>query len=63
MIVKGWYTCPTCHKNLQKVTPETVLYGTPVYCRKCRVEWFPTIYLGRELGDDEPFPMRENKDN
>lgn len=54
MIVDGWYTCPVCHRNLQKVEKESVLYGVPVYCRKCKVSWYPTIYLGRELGEDEP---------
>lgn len=38
-----------------KVERDSVLFGVPVYCRKCKVEWFPTVYLGRELGDDEPF--------
>lgn len=63
MIVNGWYTCPSCHKNLQKIPEDAVLFGIPIYCRKCKVEWFPTIYLGRELGEDEPFPMEYPKDN
>ena len=63
MIVNGWYTCPSCHKNLQKIPEDAVLFGIPIYCRKCKVEWFPTIYLGRELGEDEPFPMEHLKDN
>ena len=63
MIVNGWYTCPSCHKNLQKIPEDAVLFGIPIYCRKCKVGWFPTIYLGRELGEDEPFPMEYPKDN
>ena len=55
MIVDGWYTCPACRRRLLKVEEDSVMYGMPVYCRKCKVEWFPTIYLGRELGEDEPF--------
>lgn len=35
-----------------KVERDSVLFGVPVYCRKCKVEWFPTVYLGRELGDE-----------
>jgi len=58
MVVKGWYTCPTCHKRLQRVEPASILYGTPVYCRKCKVEWFPAIYNGRELDEDEPFHVK-----
>ena len=53
----GWYTCPICHRNLQKVEPGSILYGVPIYCRKCKVDWYPTIYLGRELADDEPLDM------
>ena len=58
MIAKGWFTCPGCRKKLQRVTPDTILHGTPVYCRKCHVEWFPDIYEGRELETDEPFPLK-----
>lgn len=58
MVTKGWYTCPACHKDLQKIGPRSILHETPVYCRKCKVEWFPAIYFGRELGEDEPFPLK-----
>lgn len=59
MVVKGWYTCPHCHKRLLKIRPESVLYGTPVYCRSCRREWFPTIFAGREITGELPeFKMK-----
>ena len=52
-----WFKCPVCHKNIQKVYPDTVAYGTPFYCRFCKIEHFPAIWLGTELGIDEPFPV------
>ena len=58
MVLRGWYTFPVCRKKLQKVLPTTVMFDVPVYCRKCRAERFPTIYEGRELDDDEPFPLK-----
>ena len=60
MVVHGWYTCPKCHKGIQKVTGNTVLYGTPVYCRKCRREWWPTIFMGQEITGNLPeFKMKK----
>ncbi len=59
MVKSGWYCCPICGKKLLKLEPESVLYGVPVFCRNktCKVAHYPTIWEGRELGDDEPFPM------
>ena len=57
---KGWYECPACGKKLLKVSADSILYGTPIYCRKCKVEWFPAIYAGQELDDDTPFPVNLN---
>ena len=54
MVVNGWYTCPRCHKRLIQIKPESILYGTPVYCRTCKKEWFPAIYRGRELTGEIP---------
>ena len=51
MVVNGWFTCPRCRKNLQQVRGNTVMLGAPIYCRKCKMEWFPKIYMGRELED------------
>ena len=48
MVVNGWFTC---RKNLQQVRGNTVMLGAPIYCRKCKMEWFPKIYMGRELED------------
>ena len=59
MVENGRYTCPVCHRRLIKVLPNSVLCNTPVYCKKCKVEWFPSIYMGKELEDDEPFPILE----
>jgi NADH pyrophosphatase NudC (nudix superfamily) len=57
MIKSGWYHCPYCGKKIQKVEPDSVLYGTPLFCKKCGITTYPTIYKGRELEDDEPFPF------
>lgn len=51
------YRCPICGKGLQRVGPDSVLYNTPIYCRRCKVAHYPTIFDGRELDDDEPFPL------
>lgn len=58
MVVRSWYTCPVCHRKLQKLQHDSILYNTPVYCRTCKIEWFPSIFDGRELGEDEPFPLK-----
>lgn len=61
MVKSGWYCCPICGKKLLKLEPESVLYDVPVFCRNktCKVAHYPTIWGGRELGDDEPFPIAE----
>ena len=62
MVIKEWYVCPTCGKRILKVPPDSIMYNMPVWCRSCKVEWFPTIFNGQELGDDDPFPLyAENK--
>lgn len=55
MVTDSWYCCPMCGKRLQKLEKGSVIYNTPIHCRACKVEWYPTIYLGAELDDDEPF--------
>lgn len=57
MVAEGWYICPVCGKRLRRVPPDAILYNMPVWCRACHVEWFPTIFNGQELGDDDPFPL------
>lgn len=57
MVRRGWYHCPACNVKLQPIGPESVMYEVPVYCRRCKVEWFPAIWRGRELADNEPFPL------
>jgi hypothetical protein len=59
MVKDGWYHCPACGKRLLKTPPDSVLYGLPVWCRRCKVDWFPTIFNGWELGEDEPFPLSD----
>ncbi|MEG1594187.1 MAG: hypothetical protein RR350_07215 [Oscillibacter sp.] len=59
MVKGGWYYCPVCHRKIHKVAPDSVSYGLPFYCKPCKQEFFPTIWKGRELGDDEPFPMED----
>lgn len=55
MIQDGWYHCPSCDKKLIKVPEDAMMFGIPVYCRPCKVEWYPTIFKGKEIGDDDPF--------
>lgn len=55
----SWYCCPICGKKLVKLEPGSIMYGVPVYCRNktCKVSHYPSIWKGRELEDDEPFPL------
>lgn len=65
MAVAGeWvYRCPICGKALQHILPDSVIYNTPIYCRKCKISHYPTIFDGRELDMDEPFPIpREHQE-
>lgn len=55
MVKGGWYCCPTCGKKIQPIEPDSVIYNTALRCRMCKVDWYPTIYMGNELGEDEPF--------
>ncbi len=55
MVMDGWYCCPACGKRIQVIERGSVLYNTPLRCRVCKVDWYPTIYMGKELGEDEPF--------
>lgn len=57
MVANGWYVCPICEKRIQKLEESSVIYDTPLFCRRCKVAWYPAIYQGVELGDDEPFPL------
>ena len=59
MIQNGWYHCPACGKKLIKIPADGMMFGIPVYCRPCKVEWFPTIFQGKEFSEDEPFPGKE----
>ena len=63
MVANGWYCCPVCGKHIQKVEGGSVIYGTPLHCRPCRVDWYPTIYMGKELDDDTPFPHKQETRN
>lgn len=60
MLQDGWYLCPTCGKGIQKVPGDAIAYNMPFYCRRCKVEWYPSICNGVEFGDDDPFPLIEN---
>lgn len=61
MVKDGWYICPICGKKLQKIEGESVMYGVPIWCRNkgCKMAFYPTIWNGRELDDDEPFPLMD----
>jgi len=50
----GWYSCPMCKKHIQRIEPGSVIYNTPFRCRACRVDWYPTIYMGQEITGDIP---------
>ena len=54
-----WYCCPICGKKLVKLETGSIMYGVPVYCRNktCKVAHYPSIWNGRELGDDESLPL------
>ena len=57
MVTNGWYLCPVCGKRLLKVPPDSIMYNMPGWGRSCKGEWFPAIFNGQELGDDDPFPL------
>lgn len=59
MAVTGeWvYRCHICGKAIQHIGPHSILYETPLYCRFCKVSHYPTIFEGRELDTDVPFPI------
>lgn len=59
MIRNGWYCCPICGKHIQKIEQESVIHGTPLYCKLHHAAFYPDIWMGRELGADEPFPIDE----
>lgn len=61
MVKAGWYCCPMCGKRIQPLDPGSVIYNTALRCRACKVDWYPTIYMGKELGEDEPFPSEPDK--
>lgn len=65
MVTDGWYCCPMCGKRIQPLEHNSVIYNTALRCRVCKVDWYPTIYMGAELDEDEPFiterPKSEQK--
>jgi hypothetical protein len=63
MIADGWYVCPTCGKHIQKIPSDSIVYGVPFYCRRCKAEWYPAIFNGVECGDDYPFPRLDGIEN
>lgn len=59
MVTGGWYVCPTCGKRLQKIPSDAILCNVPIWCRPCKIEWYPSIFDGQELGPDDPFPLNK----
>ena len=57
MIGGGWYRCNCCGKKILPIDRESIMLGIPVWCKKCKFTAYPAIYHGRELEDDEPFPL------
>ena len=54
-----FYHCPQCGKKLLRIDSESVVYNTPVYCTRCKMERYPCIYKGQEISEGEvfaPFP-------
>ena len=33
---KKWYTCPTCHTKLFRMTPKTLIREMEIKCRRCK---------------------------
>lgn len=68
MVVDGtWvYRCPICGKALQHIEPGSVIYNTPIYCRRCKVSHYPTILRGGSWIQTSPSPShmyRRRNDN
>lgn len=61
MITNGKYICPACEKAIRPVGEDAIVFGHPFYCRHCKVAWYPSIYNGKELDSDTPFPLTANQ--
>lgn len=57
MVKNGWFKCEVCRRNIQKIEPGSILHGVPIYCRSCKINHYPSIWMGVELDRDEPFPV------
>lgn len=47
----GFLVCPRClrNKRLQRIPPDLVAQGLPVYCRSCKSEMILDIELGQRV--------------
>ena len=44
-----WFRCPRCGKKLLRLTAESTMHHTPIYCSRCKREFCPTIEQGQIL--------------
>lgn len=50
---KGWFTCPTCRRKLQRVAPETRAEHLPIWCPRCKREYNVSIHRDRSATTPE----------
>lgn len=41
-----FYRCPDCGKKLLRLTEKSTVTDTPIYCPRCKREFFPLIWNG-----------------
>ena len=52
-VKKGYILCPQCkaksYSRLQKILPQTTATALPLYCPRCKTEYFVDVYEGRSF--------------
>ncbi|MDL2214467.1 cysteine-rich KTR domain-containing protein [Clostridia bacterium OttesenSCG-928-O13] len=46
MVVDGWYHCPVCGAKVIPVRDSSIIAGTELYCKKCKMASVPLIIGG-----------------
>lgn len=46
---RGFLQCPRCKRNnrMQRITPDMVMYNTPIYCTSCKQEIIVDVVEGQ----------------